>query len=63
MKRLTDIKRRLLQAVSQITDAYEQGWTLRELAKMHNASPGSIRNLLIEEGVKMRSRGTRKKEK
>jgi lambda repressor-like predicted transcriptional regulator len=63
MKRLTDIKRRLMQAADQITDAYEKGWTLRELAKVHDASPGSIRNLLIEEGVKMRSRGTRKKEK
>ena len=63
MKRLTDIKRRLLQAAGQITSAYEKGWTLRELATTHDASPGSIRNLLIEEGVKMRSRGKRKKEK
>ncbi len=63
MYRLTDKKRELLQVKDQITLAYTNGWSLRDLAEAYHTSPGSIRTLLIEEGVTMRSRGRRKKEK
>ena len=63
MYKLTDKKRQLLQIKDQITLAYTNGWSLRDLAGAYKTSPGSIRNLLIEEGVNMRERGRRKKEK
>ena len=62
MYKLTDKKRQLLQVKDQITLAYTNGWSLRDLADAHITSPGSIRTLLIEEGVTMRERGRRKKE-
>jgi len=62
MYKLTDKKRHLLQVKDQITLAYINGWSLRDLATAHITSPGSIRNLLIEEGIEMRQRGRRKKE-
>ena len=63
MKRLSDNKRRLLSLKHYITTAYEQGMSLRYLAHAYDSSPGSIRNLLIEEGITMRRVGRPKKEK
>jgi hypothetical protein len=48
---------------AQIVKSYENGFSLREIAAWHNASHGSIRALLIEEGVKMRNPGRHRKEK
>ena len=63
MDKLTDQKRELLQMKEYITKFYTLGVSLRQLSEWYNTSPGSIRTLLIEEGVKMRQRGRRKKEK
>jgi hypothetical protein len=62
MKRSTEVKRKLAAVGSYITDAYEAGGSIRELAEAYTTSPGSIRNFLIAEGVQLRSRGRRKKE-
>ena len=62
MYKLTDKKRKLLQVRGQITLAYINGWSLRDLATANITSPGSIRNLLIEEGIALRQRGRQKKE-
>ena len=63
MKRLSDNKKRLLSLKYYITVSYESGMSLRYIAHMYDSSPGSIRNLLIEEGVTMRKVGRPKKEK
>ncbi len=63
MKRLSENKKRLLSLKRYIVIAYEQGCSLRYLAHAYESSPGSIRNLLIEEGVTMRKAGRPKKEK
>ena len=63
MKRLSDNKRRLLHMKQYIINEYALGISLRALAKGYSSSPGSIRNLLIEEGVTMRKVGRPKKEK
>ena len=63
MKRLSENKARLLSLKKYILIAYDQGCSLRYLAEAYNSSPGSIRNLLIEEGVTMRKVGRPKKEK
>jgi hypothetical protein len=63
MKRTTEVKRKLLAVAQYIKEGYESGSTIKELSGSYNASPGSIRNFLIEEGVILRSRGRRKKEK
>lgn len=63
MYKLTDKKKHLLQMKDNIILAYTWGnLSLREVAKIYETSPGSIRALLIEEGIKMRERGRRKKE-
>ena len=63
MKRLSENKKRLLSLKGYIITAYESGCSLRYLAEAYESSPGSIRNLLIEEGVTMRKVGRPKKEK
>ena len=63
MKRLSENKRRLLHMKQYIINEYALGISLRDLARAYNSSPGSIRNLLIEEGVTMRKVGRPKKEK
>ena len=63
MKRLSENKRRLLFLKKYIMAGYEAGMSLRCLANAYESSPGSIRNLLIEEGVTMRKVGRPKKEK
>jgi len=63
MKRLSENKRMLLSLKGYIIEAYNLGTSLREIAKAYESSPGSIRNLLIEEGITMRKVGRPKKEK
>ena len=63
MKRLSANKKRLLAFKRYIIAGYMAGCSLRYLAKAYDSSPGSIRNLLIEEGVMMRKVGRPKKGK
>ena len=63
MKRLSENKKRLLSLKGYIILGYTTGSSLRYLTKAYESSPGSIRNLLIEEGVTMRKVGRPKKEK
>ena len=63
MRKLSDKKRELLMIKQHIIAAYETNWSLRDLAKMYDTSVGSIRNLLIEEGVTLRKQGRQKKKK
>ena len=63
MKRLGKTRQRLLQVKDQISVAYKNGWSLRELAKIHQTSPGSIRAILLELGADMQRPGRKKKEK
>jgi len=44
----------------RIVDGYEQGLTLRSLAKLYGVSHGTIRNILIENGVTLRDKGVKK---
>lgn len=60
--KLTATKRRLLQDAEYIVQGYEQGQSLRYLAEIYLTSAGSIRTLLIEEGVALRGRGRQRKE-
>jgi len=61
--KLTDTKRRLIQDAEYIIAGYKQGQSLRYLAEIYITSAGSIRTLLIEEGVELRPRGRQRKEK
>ena len=51
MRKLSDKKRELLMLKDHVISAYEENYSLRDLAKLYDTSVGSIRNLLIEEGV------------
>jgi hypothetical protein len=62
MRKLSDKKRELLMIKQHIIAAYGSNWSLRDLAKAYDTSVGSIRNLLIEEGVTLRKQGRQKKE-
>ncbi len=58
MRKLTDTKRRLLQSAKEIELGYvAQGQSLRYLAVIYGTSAGSIRGLLIENGVALRDPG------
>jgi len=61
--KLTVEKRKLLQSKEQIILGYSQGQSLRYLANIYESSTGSIRTLLIEEGVSLRPRGRQKENK
>lgn len=51
-------KPRKLDTVRQpILTAYDNGVSLDKIAQAHNVSKGTIRNLLIAEGVSLRTRG------
>ena len=60
--KLTATKRRLLQDAEYIIQGYRQGQSLRYFAEIYLTSAGSIRTLLIEEGVELRARGRKRKE-
>ena len=61
--KLTVEKRKLLQSKEQIILGYSQGQSLRYLADVYESSTGSVRTLLIEEGVALRPRGRQKENK
>jgi hypothetical protein len=46
-----------------LVKAYGAGHSLRIIAEWHGTSAGTIRSILIEEGVPMRKPGRRRKEK
>ncbi len=52
-KKLADMK-------ANLRAAYENGYTLRQLAALYKVSPGTVRARLFEEGATLRSRGKRK---
>jgi len=54
---------KLVNVENMIVEGYENSMTLRELADLHGVAPGTIRNLLVSRGVKMRDRGRRHKAK
>jgi transposase-like protein len=54
--------RKLLKETPQIVDAYVEGnMTLRALAALHGVANGTIRNILLREGVDLRRRGRQRK--
>ena len=54
-------RRKMLDLVeAQVVEGYRNGSTLRELAKVYEVSAGTVRNLLKESGVPMRTRGRRR---
>ena len=58
----TEVKTRLEVVKDQIIYAYvEKGQTLRELARFHECSAGSIKNFLDFHKVPLRSRGRKRK--
>jgi len=63
MKRYGPRRIELNAVKDQIVKSYKNGFSLRQIAVSHGASHGSIRSLLIEEGVKLRKPGRTKKEK
>lgn len=54
--------RKLAKETSQVYMAYENGATIRIIARAYKVSPGTIRNILIRGGYALRRRGRRKKE-
>ena len=54
------LSKKLAAAREQVREAYENGATLREISIVEGVSSGTVRNLLIELGVELRSRGRRR---
>lgn len=63
MRKMGDKQKYLYSMAENIVDGYNSGQTLRWLASMYNTSTGSIRTLLIHEGVTLRKPGRPIKEK
>lgn len=57
----TRLKNKLATAREQVRAAYRNGATLRQIGEVHGVSAGTVRNVLIEMGETLRSRGRRKK--
>ena len=55
------LKNKLAAEREQVREAFRNGATLRKIAEVYGASPGTVRNVLIELGETMRPRGRRKK--
>ncbi len=62
-RRISNKKRQLLQLKDNIIRAYQGGGSLKEVALWFDTSASTIRILLVEEGIKLRSQGRQKKEK
>ena len=60
---VSKVKATLLPLREHIAEGYRNGNSLKTLALAYNASIGSIRKLLKEEGVQMRKIGRPRKEK
>lgn len=56
------LKNKLFLAREQVREAYKNGATLRQISEVHGVSSGTVRNVLIEMGETLRSRGRRKRE-
>jgi len=64
MRQLTNTKRRLLQSATEIKLGYVTlGQSLKHLAGVYNTSPGSIKAILLEQGVELRGPGRPKTKK
>jgi len=50
-------RRKLATSKDLVVEAYENGATLRQIAEVHGVSMGTVRNLLITEGKKLRKTG------
>lgn len=50
---------KLAIAHQEVIAGYNNNLTIRELGKLHGVSPGTIRNCLIANDVKLRKRGRR----
>jgi len=50
-------RRKLTTSKDLVVEAYENGATLRQIAEVHGVSTGTVRNLLITEGKKLRPKG------
>jgi hypothetical protein len=55
------LKNQLATVREQVGEAYQNGATLRQIGEVHSVSAGTVRNVLLELGIKLRSRGRRKK--
>lgn len=55
------LRNKLATAREQVREAYLNGATLRQIGEVHSVSPGTVRNVLKDMGVTLRSRGRRKK--
>jgi hypothetical protein len=58
---MTRLRNKLSTVREQVEEAYKNGATLRQIGDVHDCSPGTVRNILEELGVTLRSRGRRKK--
>ena len=61
--KLTAMKQRLLQDAEYIIGGYQQGSSIRYRAEIYTTSAGSIRTLLLEQGIELRPRGRQKENK
>ena len=48
------LKNKLAASREQVREAYRNGATLRQIAEVYDASPGTVRNVLLEMGEMMR---------
>ena len=59
---MSKANRKLVLVADQVSEAYKNGMTLREIATLHSVATGTVRNTLIESGIELRSRGRRRNE-
>jgi transposase-like protein len=57
---VNQLSKKLAASKDQVKEAYTNGATLRDIAELYDVSSGTVRNLLIELGVELRSRGRKK---
>jgi hypothetical protein len=57
----TRLNNKLMTQREEVKKAYQNGATLRQIGEVHAVSAGTVRNVLKEMGVPMRSRGRRRK--
>lgn len=57
----SEVKVKLHNLREVIVEGYKEGKTLRQLGRLHGASAGAIRNVLIKEQVPRRGTGRKRK--
>ncbi len=62
-RKISNKKRALLQLKEQIVGSYQGGGSLKQVADWFDSSVGTIRSILVAEGVELRPQGRQKKEK